>query len=380
MTSTSAGRHRVRRTAVLLAGLLTALLPGSLVAQPAKRIRSTVECPACRIQFDHLVDLGTDTGPGMIENENSWVVRDARGRFYVVHAYATSIKVYDSNGTFLRLIGRKGGGPGEFEGIAGVYVTEGDTIRVLDYTLSRQSVFSPDHSFVRSTQLAMAPQMHSVVLNDGQTIVNINSRSPGLIGFPLHALGSNGRILASFGSETGIFRPDIPGLTRRVLATHTQNEIWVAHERSYQIERWNLPGGKMVARFERDVSWFPNGEVPRSRPWNGIVDPPDPTLIRIRESADGLLWVQASVADRRWKSVVTPTTPGHFGVTDFDRYVDHIIEIIDWRNERVVASLRFDNNPGYPIADGIFAGLVTERDDRVTIPIYKATLIDTRRK
>ncbi len=360
----------------LVAWLMYVADPNGLSAQATTRISSAAVCNTCRLQFDHLFDIGTESGAGMIENENSMVVRDSRGRFYVAHSYATSFKVFDKNGKFVRLIGRKGGGPGEFEGIVGIHISIGDSVRVLDYSLSRQSVYSPDLSFYRSTPLALKPSINSVVLDNGSTVVNVRLRSASLSGSLLHTLSTSGIISSSFGEV----QQSTPQLTQRLLAVRSSSEIWVAHEHSYQFERWEPYNGKLIARYEYNPPWFSNKQLSPTRRWNGATDPPQSQLTNIRESSDGSLWVHTAVSDRRWKSVVSIPQPGHISVSDFDQYHDYVIEVIDWKRGILMMSFRFDKHPGYPIADGMFAGLVTERDGRVVIPIYKVTIIGDHRK
>src|SRR5690606_20588771 len=135
-----------------------------------------------------------------------WVRRDSRGRYYVLFAYATTIKVFDAQGRFLRTVGRKGAGPGEFEGATGLYVSDADTLHVLGWGTSRHSVFAPDFSFVRSNPLALQPQLQWQMLPDARVVLNVDIRSPDLIGIPLHLLGVDGALVRSFGSETGAYR------------------------------------------------------------------------------------------------------------------------------------------------------------------------------
>lgn len=69
---------------------------------------------------------------------------DSRGRIYVGDFHRRQVTVLDSGGALVRKIGRKGGGPGEFEAIRGMQVLAGDTLLVYDPALARVSVFAPD--------------------------------------------------------------------------------------------------------------------------------------------------------------------------------------------------------------------------------------------
>lgn len=65
---------------------------------------------------------------------------DGQGRIYVGDGLEFTIRVYDSEGTHLRDIGRRGEGPGEFQRIHALRVAGGN-LHVLDYNQRRITVF-----------------------------------------------------------------------------------------------------------------------------------------------------------------------------------------------------------------------------------------------
>jgi hypothetical protein len=79
----------------------------------------------------------------------SGVARFGGGEIVVGNGGTRELRFYDSNGRFLRAVGGKGGGPGEFEGL-GQVAAVGDSILVWDWNLSRISVFDREGTFVRS--------------------------------------------------------------------------------------------------------------------------------------------------------------------------------------------------------------------------------------
>ncbi len=66
---------------------------------------------------------------------------------------AVRLVVYDSNGRLVRVLGRRGDGPGELRQIGSVSVTAEDSIVTFDPRLQRFTVWHPDTGFVRSHQL-----------------------------------------------------------------------------------------------------------------------------------------------------------------------------------------------------------------------------------
>ncbi len=76
--------------------------------------------------------------------------RLADGRIAVVNAGTNEIRLFDANGTYLKTVGRKGSGPGEFEGLGLLRLIPGDSLLAFDFALNRASVFDSEGNFGRS--------------------------------------------------------------------------------------------------------------------------------------------------------------------------------------------------------------------------------------
>lgn len=75
---------------------------------------------------------------------------DQTGNIYVIDGKAVQIKVYDSQGNFVRAIGRRGQGPGEFQSLRSFCLTPQQSLAVCD-SLSRQVViFGLDGQFIKA--------------------------------------------------------------------------------------------------------------------------------------------------------------------------------------------------------------------------------------
>jgi 6-bladed beta-propeller protein len=80
---------------------------------------------------------------------NIWdVALDSRGRIYVADVGQSHVTVFDSAGSFVRTIGRRGSGPGEFHQPMQLGIDNADTLFVYDVGLRRLTKFSPDGQFV----------------------------------------------------------------------------------------------------------------------------------------------------------------------------------------------------------------------------------------
>jgi sugar lactone lactonase YvrE len=77
-------------------------------------------------------------------------VDNARSLIYVVDAGSCRVLVFDFQGKFLRAVGRKGQGPGEFATPTGIGLTGDGGFAVADRDNNRIQLFGPDGKFVRS--------------------------------------------------------------------------------------------------------------------------------------------------------------------------------------------------------------------------------------
>jgi hypothetical protein len=77
---------------------------------------------------------------------------NVQGNVYIEDDSDMSIKVFDPQGRYLRTIGRKGSGPGEFGRIADMAVLPDGRLLVTDFETRRTSLFGPDGRFLSSFQ------------------------------------------------------------------------------------------------------------------------------------------------------------------------------------------------------------------------------------
>ena len=168
---------------------------------------------------------GSDTDPHYDLLQAADATRLSDGRVAVLNAGTFEVRYYDAAGTWLSSSGRKGQGPGEFEGPGGIFRLPGDTLLVYDYQLRRMSRLAPDGSFLASISMAET---------NGGTMV-----------FPFGRLtdGSWAATVANFfsgGSQAGVTRsPQVvlhiaPGLNRLTdtMTVLPGEEMWVESGRN----------------------------------------------------------------------------------------------------------------------------------------------------
>lgn len=121
-----------------------------------------------------LVKIGGAEGTGPTElAQVLGVARVADGRVVIANGGSTELRVFAPNGTFVRSIGRKGLGPGEFDGIILMH-RSADTLVVHDRQ-SRLQIYTPEGTLLRSyTRPTFGPRGVSSwpgMLADGSGVV-----------------------------------------------------------------------------------------------------------------------------------------------------------------------------------------------------------------
>jgi len=296
-------------------------------------------CVPCRIDVAREAVLGDDAAG--IVGQQFTIHRDAHGRYLVSHLEnADEIVVFDSRGRFLRTVGRRGRGPGEFRGInwitgsdSAVFVFDGLNQTITQYT----SAFE-----LRGVSALPGQVTGAVVLSNHIIVLNANIMTRDRAGYALHVLDDRGNIVKSLDGSAEGFRTDFAYMTMRRLARAGAKSFWSAPVSAYRFAEYDVAGG--VRRdFERNVDWF--------KPYvsRGIVAdpkvPPQPMLKDIHVDRDGLLWVIVNVADPAWHKAVVPDPIGPTGYGwngNWNQFFDTIVEVIDPASAQVIASRRLD--------------------------------------
>ena len=107
------------------------------------------------------------------------IEEDSEGNIYVLDSGDKQIKVYNKNGQFLRVISRKGQGPGELLSPIDIYIDERDLIYISDSENNRISIFNKRGDFVNSKNFKEVSVGKIIGVNSqGEIILIMDKRSP----------------------------------------------------------------------------------------------------------------------------------------------------------------------------------------------------------
>jgi hypothetical protein len=122
------------------------------------------------------LEIGVVEGAAAYQlDQVSGALRLSDGRVVVADAGAGEVRWFGADGRHLLTAGRKGDGPGEFQGIGRVDLLAGDSVAVWDARAVRLTVFGPDGKLARTVTpegvRGMGTQMFGV-LADGSFVVS----------------------------------------------------------------------------------------------------------------------------------------------------------------------------------------------------------------
>ena len=357
-----------------LAFLIAALtsVSADVRAQQRSVVRGPPSCSQCQIRLDHSVTL--DGNRSSAVGEPLTLARMSDGRILLnTMAGEPSIAVFDSTGAFVRRIGRRGGGPGEFITIGRFRVTGKDTLRIFDISASRMTVLTSSFAPVETRQVDVTRTGDLEILADGRIVTAQIAGS----GLPLHVIGKDGKMERSFGAENPKYRREDAHLLWRSIAPAGNDRVWAAPVTKYVLELWTFSGQK-IRELERNVSWFkPQKQSGLNRDKPNA--PPNPSLVDLRMDSAGKLWVIVHVADEKWTSGLG-TVRGMYnqqvrGIADTNNYWDSIIEVIDPVTGTLVASQRFDQALKW-ISESAYASTYRQSPEGVPfVDVFRVSLV-----
>lgn len=204
------------------------------------------------------------------------VDRDSEDNLYVADAHAKKVFVFSRTGSRLRSIGQEGEGPGEFNGLISIVLTDGDRLRVFDLNLWRETVFDLSGSVLRTHNL---PQPHEF----GQIPEVDYDRHGQLYNMGYQRFASTLKKALSEGAE--VARGDVT-----IDRWSRADESWATLVTVPSIAVYLTGGGIRDAPFANRPLWDP---VPSGGVW--YADSGEYRLVRLSTTGDTLCRIRANV-------------------------------------------------------------------------------------
>lgn len=316
---------------------------------PEVIVPDRVTCAACSITRTTVVRLGSSSLEGEIAEKPLHVREGPRGEYWVLTDLMPP-RVYAATGAYLRTVGRKGRGPGEYESPSDVVWLPGDSILVIDGLARRATVLAPGGRPARYVQ--DVPPMH------GTTILSWPTR---VLAFASTA-ARGGAVppyrLVNFAGEQAVNEPvaqasgaaTYPGPRPpdwHHVARSRDGRVHVATTRAPFIHEWAEPG-RVRRTFVRSASGFPAEGASAI----GTPESPPPTTVAGLDVDDaGRIWLFKHVAAPTWRNgwadVPRGAREAPVRLFDMPALMNTEIEVIDPVRGVVLARAQL---PGFTIA------------------------------
>jgi hypothetical protein len=327
-------------------------------------------CPTCRISIKNLITIGDAEGPGALTGQPLYTRVDSKGRFWLTDG--TIPQIFDPDGRFLTMAGRRGRGPGEF--IRGIpMASAGDSMVVLDAALGRAVIMTADKSGVRT--VSMPPGLASgIVIRWPDIVVHSGSvATPERIGYTLHRASYAGSSVVLSTSTSPIddeVRPgdaEPPNLLSPAAADGT---FWTSEARVYRFAQWDHNLRKLKL-FERQPTSWPR-KLERAPTVSTPTHAPDPYVAAVSTDESGLVWVFLRVAADDWQEAWPKEVRGrdlsgewleaNAGKVEFHKLRSTLVEVID-PSEGVVVTRQELQQALIAVLPGLRGVLYTPKDD-----------------
>lgn len=331
--------------------------PGGSRAAPGDPVRITgpPQCDQCRLEMTLEMKLRDRPDLGrQVVGSNQAVVRDSRGRTFLVHGMdASQIHLFDASGEFLRSIGSRGQGPGQFSYIYALALDDEENLYAFDR--QRMTVLSPDFELLETRRAPF--RAHRVLFAAEGFVVASPAPVRESVLMPLHVLARDDlQVVRSFGglSPGDPTRDNRDGLLNRGISKGIDGQIWSHPRNRYLIEEWDPTTGTRLRAFERVVEWF--------EPWlehRGLSTetPPQPGLTNAWQDDEGLLWSISTVGAEQWhEGLVVLSGFNDLWIEYPEKFWDSHIEVIDPVTGLTLLSERVPQALGGLTNDGLIVG------------------------
>jgi hypothetical protein len=382
MSPRSKGMHygNLSTGAALKLLFLVPLLPGvhaQVRAQDHVLIGPEPSCEACNISFERILTFGKSEGSEYLDGGPLVFTKGPTAYYAVPRDFNYEIGVFDSQGNFLRSVGREGEGPGEYRIIFDILAGPADSLFVFDRSNNRVTVLDPSLTTARTFALPGRFLDHGAcLLPDGSFLANLVAADPSGILPPVHHLDPEGKVLKRFGERVGnenwARAVSGPGAYRRFFPS-TDQQFWMIEGTQFGLSRWHLLEGRSQ-EFVLE-GWL---ESPDEAALFGLGVPPT-TMMDVVEDTQGLVWFMIRVPDPNWEEAVKRIGPGlgrtpRIEVRDYQGYWDMLFGVIDPRTGELLASARTPTWYLHFLGPGKLYSLDLDEFDRAVVSIWEIHL------
>jgi hypothetical protein len=216
--------------------------------------------PAVKLELIRTIG-GLDTEENLSFNEPSDIVRDSSGNLYFLDSGNNRIQKLDSEGKFIKSIGRKGQGPGEFQAAYSLDIDAEGNLFVFDIRSRRIEVLSSEGLPLKTIKFREFSAGQIRLLKSGLIVQGGSLDSGVLMGWQkklpelMDIVDQNGRIKLAFGEATDYKDGNTSWHANYfIFDTDADKNICLSFQWQNRIEKY-APDGKLLWRAERPLNY-----------------------------------------------------------------------------------------------------------------------------
>ena len=328
-------------------------------------------CDRCELEVAEIVRLGDLDGDGIVESDFEQVTWSEGFGYFMFYLASSSVKQFDDEGRFMRLIGRRGQGPGEFsESIIHVTAIDGQIV-VTDSDKDAFVVFDSAGEFVEDRRYGFSSGP-LVPVGDARGVVISMDRRPDLAGYPLHLVDvATGVASLHFGSRRANDWWIGAGTRVAGSAVSRPGTVWWGSENGARVEEWSVDN-ELLRIVRGDLPWLPE-VVPDMVPGGA----PPRRLRSLALDSNDHLWILSWVPDSEWRDVTR--VEGGVRQSDAHDFYDSRLDVFDLGERRHVGGYTWDSASAKLLNHGGEPAIsVMEYDDEMIPRVVVSTITDLR--
>jgi hypothetical protein len=182
---------------------------------------------------------------------------DDAERIYISDWKESHIKIFDKNGVYLKTVGRRGQGPGEFQKINRLQIINHNQLSVFDGNLKRLSVFSLDGDFEKSIPIQKMSPLDVGIGSNGYFLVKTVHLDPvsAKAGIAVNLYDPEFNLIKVLDADKpqDVLTPFQPYF---VWALLTNNDILLGNNERYSFSLYD-PRGEKIRTINKDYKPIP---------------------------------------------------------------------------------------------------------------------------
>jgi hypothetical protein len=253
---------------------------------------SELDCQSCDVTLEQTATIGTEADTAGFLTGSSTIASHLEGFVVAPTAQLGELAQFGAAGNLIRIISRRGGGPGEFHDIRCVFALPGDTLGVLD--AGKIVILAPNLDFVREKTLpAGLTAFRAIGLPNGSILLNNTARDRprlAILTRDLNLAMELGPVASSSGD---------PNQLQVIMSVSPDGDrILSSRMDRYEVSQWGAKTGNLERRWSSSSGWL--------KPWRTDRFSLNPKVASLSFDEFNRLWVIGLVPKVELPASVSP--------------------------------------------------------------------------